>query len=174
MSITIYTADGRTKQFKIDKFLRKAVTEWLGYPAVKFYTTENGEDETNTFSPDDVVFAIPYTPDKSLDDDIFKACKKGDVEKVEDLISRCADVNATNENLNTPLHYASLFGHRQVVTILLNNGADINAKNDQMKTPLHNAASIGKYLHNAASIRQYSICALLMSNGARIENTPSS
>jgi len=174
MSLTIYTLDGQNKLFPNDKSLRKAVTEWLGYPAVKFYTTENGEDETNTFSPDDVVFALPYIPDKSLDDDIIKASRKGNTEEVEDLISRCADVNATNENLNTPLHYASLFGYHQVATILLNNGADINAKNDQMKTPLHNAASIGKYLHNAASIRKYSICVLLMSNGARIENTPSS
>ena len=141
MSLTIYTLDGQNKLFPNDKSLRKAVTEWLGYPAVKFYTTENGEDETNTFSPDDVVFALPYIPDKSLDDDIIKASRKGNTEEVEDLISRCAD---------------------------------INAKNDQMKTPLHNAASIGKYLHNAASIRKYSICVLLMSNGARIENTPSS
>ena len=143
MNLTVYTADGQNKLFKIDKFLRAAVTEWLGYPAVKFYTTENGEDETNTFSPDDVVFAIPYTPDKSLDADIFEACKKGNFEKVNDLISGCADVNATNEKLNTPLHYASLFGDDSVVDILLTNGANVNATNKNMETPLHIASVRG-------------------------------
>ena len=143
MSITIYTADGRTKQFKIDKYLRKAVTEWLGYPAVKFYTTENGEDETNTFSPDDVVFAISYIPDKSLDNDIIKACEKGNIEEVENLISRCADVNATNEYMTTPIHSASYGGYDAVVALLLDQGADASAVDDTKWTPLHFAASNG-------------------------------
>ena len=161
MSITIYTLDGQTKQFKIDKSLRTLVTEWLGYPAVKFYTTENGEDATNTFSPGDVVFAIPYTPDKSLDDDIFKACCKGNAEEVADLISRCANVNATNEYMTTPLHLVSSEGHDPIVDILLKNGANINATNKYMRTPLHNASSEG---HN-------SIVDILLKNGADVHAT---
>ena len=158
MSITAYTADGQNKLFKIDKFLRAAVTEWLGYPAVKFYTTENGEDETNTFSPDDVVFAIPYTPDKSLDRAIFKACKKGNFEEVKDLISRCADVNATNEHNDTPIHWGSAYGHDSVVDMLLKNGADVNASNEQTDTPLHWASIHG---HD-------SVVDILLKNGADV------
>ena len=156
MSITIYTADGQTKQFKIDKSLRTLVTEWLGYPAVKFYTTENGEDETNTFSPDDVVFAIPYTPDDSLDGAIFQACKDGNTEEVADLISQCADVNATDEDMDTPLHCASYNGHDKIVDILLKNGADVNATNPYMNTPLFWASYNG---HD-------SVIDILLKNGA--------
>jgi ankyrin repeat protein len=158
MSITIYTADGRTKQFKIDKLLRAAVTEWLGYPAVKFYTTENGEDETNTFSPDDVVFAIPYIPDKSLDADIIEASRTGKIDEVEDLISRCADVNARNEDMNTPLHFASGEGHITVIDMLLKNGADINITNNDMYSPLHFAS-------------YEEVIDMLLKNGADVDTT---
>ncbi len=161
MNLTFYTSDGRTKQFPNDKFLRQAVTEWLGYPAVKFYTTKNGEGEINTFSPDDVVFALPYTPDKSLGPDIFKACGKGYVEEVNDLISRCANVNATDELMYTPLHFASFKGHDSVVDILLKNGADVNATNKNMNTPLYYASLKG---HD-------SVVEMLLKNGAGVNAT---
>ena len=161
MSITIYTLDGRIKQFKIDKYLRKAVTEWLGYPHVKLYTTETGEDVTNTFSPDDVVFALPYTPDDRICNDIIKACKDGNTEEVEDLISRGANVNATNEYMVTPIHWASYGGHDSVVDMLLKNGANVNAINDNMNTPLHYASSFG---HD-------SVIDILLNNGANVNAT---
>ena len=156
MNITFYTADGRTKQFLIDKSLRKAVTEWIGYPAVKLYTTENGEDETNTFSPDDVVFALPYTPDKNLDPDIIKACKEGNAEEVKDLISRCADVNARDFMNSTPLHLASLTEHSSIVDMLLKSGANVNATDQWNVTPLRFASFVG---HD-------SVVDILLKNGA--------
>ena len=156
MSLTIYTLDGQNKLFPNDKSLRKAVTEWLGYPAVKFYTTENGEDEINTFSPDDVVFALPYIPDKSLNDAIFKACEEGNAKEVNALISQCADVNATNEHNDTPIHWGSAYGHDSVVDMLLKNGADVNASNEPMDTPI-----------NLASIHGHdSVVEMLLKNGA--------
>jgi len=136
MSINVYTPDGQNKIFEFGDFSRKVVAEWLGYPAVKFYTTENGEDELTTILPDTTVFAIPYIPDKSLDADITKACEDGNIDEVMDLISRCADVNAKCRYLSTPLHWASLNGHALVVDILLKNGADVNATNSFTQTPL--------------------------------------
>ena len=135
MSITIYTLDGQTKLFPIDKFLRKAVTEWLGYPAVKFYTTENGEDETNTFLPDTIVFAIPYIPDDSRGADMFKACEQGDVKEVNKLISQCANVNVRDNDMYTPLHYVTSKGYDTIVDILLKNGADIDVQNNDGDSP---------------------------------------
>jgi ankyrin repeat protein len=84
-----------------------------------------------------------YAPDDSLDADIIEVCIYGNVEEVEDLISRCADVNATDKNRNTPLHIASLNGHASVVDMLLKNGANVNATNKNMETPLHIASVRG-------------------------------
>ena len=156
MSITIYTADGQNKIYDFGDFSRKVVAEWLGYPGVKFYNIENGEDELTTILPDTTVFAIPFTPDKSLDDDILKASEDGNIDEVNDLISRRADVNAKDEYMYTPLHFASLRGHASVVDILLKNGANVNAITESMYTPRH-WASLNKH---------FSVVAILLKNGA--------
>ena len=55
----------------------------------------------------------------------------------------CADVNAKNDNGDTPLHTAALEGHSDVVKLLVAAGADVKAKNDNGDTPLHTAAAYG-------------------------------
>ena len=44
------------------------------------------------------------------------------------LISKGADVNATDVNTSTPLHFAAISGDIEVVQLLLANGANVNAR----------------------------------------------
>jgi hypothetical protein len=55
------------------------------------------------------------------------------------LIRKGADVNATNNRRNTPLHNACSFGRRNLVEVLVGKGAVVNARNMNQRTPLHDA-----------------------------------
>ena len=46
------------------------------------------------------------------------------------------DVNAKDEDENTPLHRAAYYGHKEIVVLLIAKGADVNVKNDVGYTPL--------------------------------------
>ena len=50
--------------------------------------------------------------------------------------SKGRDVNAKDENGNTPLMAASIEGHFEKVKVLLDNGADVNSKTVQGYTAL--------------------------------------
>ena len=60
------------------------------------------------------------------------------------LIDLGADVNAKNNNSDTPLMYASRYANKDVVKMLLENGADVNVKNAQGWNALQYGASSGK------------------------------
>ena len=48
-----------------------------------------------------------------------------------------ADVNASDEDGWTPLHFASYFGHLKITQLLLEHGAEVNSKTSSSNTPLH-------------------------------------
>ena len=76
--------------------------------------------------------------------DLFwKSAEKGLLNIFKDLISKGADINAKNNNGNTPLHIASYNGYLPIVEYLVNNRADINTKNKNDRTPLHYASFEG-------------------------------
>ena len=60
------------------------------------------------------------------------------------LVARGADVNATDNDGETPLHMAAETGQRDVAEWLLGHKADINARDGDRRTPLHIAAMKGK------------------------------
>jgi len=60
------------------------------------------------------------------------ACNKGNLEVVEFLIEKGADIEAVNSGGFTPLQIASSRGQREVVELLINKGSNINAINQKM------------------------------------------
>lgn len=145
---------------------------------------------------------------------LLLAASKGDVVKIYSLLKYGVDVNTRKdvtahfaealgnvftytENAYTPsysltpLHFAALNGHVNVVELLIRNGADVNAKDDSGLTPLH-LASGGGYeeivkllsnsradvnakdskdvapLHFAAEGGYLNIVQLLISEGAKV------
>jgi hypothetical protein len=65
----------------------------------------------------------------------------GDVEKVKALLVTNPElINSKDKSGETPLHWAALMDHKDVVLALLAYKADVNAKNNIGATPLHRAA----------------------------------
>jgi Ankyrin repeats (many copies) len=77
-------------------------------------------------------------------DTLFNAAQNGDLAAVKMLVAAGADLNATNDNGWTPLHWASKEGHEGIVAKLIAAGANVNARNVNDKTPLHLASYEGR------------------------------
>ena len=56
------------------------------------------------------------------------------------LLEKGAEIEAKDNDGNTPLHSASIREHLEVVKLLLEKGADVNAKSNAGQTPLHSAS----------------------------------
>jgi uncharacterized protein len=132
---------------------------------------------------------IMPTPATSL----HEAAKRGDVERVQQLLDEGAAIDAKGQNDATPLILAALDGHVSVVKTLLSRGADIKARNKGGLTPLHAAAYGGHKkvvelllakgantndannrfgvspLHMAAEENRKSAVELLLANGANVK-----
>src|SRR5660398_280619 len=85
------------------------------------------------------------------DDLLFDACKKGHLKLLNELTERTvvfrlkpkANVNARDRQAYTPLFYAVMNDHRDLVRALLTKGADVNAKDAEGATPLFYAVREG-------------------------------
>jgi ankyrin repeat protein len=66
--------------------------------------------------------------DEDVNADFIKAAFSGNVQEVERLLGKGADVNTKRDNGMTALIGASLGGHDDVVKLLLAKGADVDAK----------------------------------------------
>lgn len=131
----------------------------------------------------------PSSTSKSL----HKAVVSGDLEVVESLIKKGAEVNVKNDRHCTPLHYAAEQGHVIVAELLIANGANVNAKTINGDTPLFKAIcgnhrdvvellitkgadvntkakwnNEGTPLHEAASKGYMDIARVLIANGADV------
>ena len=76
--------------------------------------------------------------------DIHQACRGGNIEAVKQYLAAGWDVNAKEEDGETPLHVAAFNGGKEIAELLLAKGADVNARNRQGWTPLMVAAKRGK------------------------------
>ena len=60
---------------------------------------------------------------------LFNLCKKGDLNKVKNLIEiEDVDLNLRDKWDSTPLYYACLCGHIELVQYLLSNGKNLSKK----------------------------------------------
>ncbi|NNC49765.1 MAG: ankyrin repeat domain-containing protein [Flaviramulus sp.] len=60
---------------------------------------------------------------------------KGDLETVQKLIARGADVNEKSNGM-TPIMYAAKFNRTEILRLLITHGADLKAKSDKRMTAL--------------------------------------
>lgn len=74
--------------------------------------------------------------------EIFNAVKANDLEKVKALFEANPQLaQARDESGRTPLHWACLGVHYEMLQFLVEKGADVNAQDNEGITPLHSLAS---------------------------------
>lgn len=83
--------------------------------------------------------------DRDLDSQLVLAARKGDVEKVFELIKAGAQVNGreASDTGETPILAAATAGRLRVVEILIERGANVNLASKAGATPLRTAAYAG-------------------------------
>ncbi len=82
-------------------------------------------------------------PTTTLEEELIKAARSGDVKIVTDLLKNGVDVNVALPNGSTALMLAAQNGHAGVVTVLLENGANFNLARSDGWTALMIAAQKG-------------------------------
>jgi ankyrin repeat protein len=127
---------------------------------------------------------------KAPDISIHDATKEGNIEAVKQHLDDGGDVNLTDNDGMTPLHFAAFKGHKEIVKVLIAEGADVSVSHDGY-TPLHAAGNkeiaellIAKgadvkakevdgetSLHYAASEGHKEVAELLIANGADVNVT---
>eukprot|EP01104_Vermistella_antarctica_P002799 TRINITY_DN13010_c0_g1_i1.p1 TRINITY_DN13010_c0_g1~~TRINITY_DN13010_c0_g1_i1.p1 ORF type:complete len:125 (+),score=27.28 TRINITY_DN13010_c0_g1_i1:152-526(+) len=81
---------------------------------------------------------------KSSDDQLIDAAKDGDTQNVATLLDSGVNINCSNWNGMTSLHWASEKGRDETVRLLLNRGAMVELKDGYGRTPLYYASENGK------------------------------
>ncbi|MFC1724792.1 ankyrin repeat domain-containing protein [candidate division KSB1 bacterium] len=73
--------------------------------------------------------------------EIFKSAQEGDLAKIKELTADNSElVNAKDDDSNTPIFYAALGGHLDIIKFLIEKNAEADIKNKDAETPLHYAA----------------------------------
>lgn len=99
---------------------------------------------------------------EALDEELFLASFKGELQTVESLIERGADVHVGTKRGVTPLHVSAEEGHTEVVKVLIKKGAKVDARTERGSTPLERA-SYGGHLD---------VVKVLVENGASLDFPP--
>lgn len=81
---------------------------------------------------------------KGLGVNFCYAARKGDFLIARILVEGGVSVNITDEDGNTPLHWAALWGPFEMVKYLVEHGADVNATDEEGGTPFHRAVESGR------------------------------
>ena len=87
--------------------------------------------------------------EKTIDHELIEASDKGDLDKVQALVQKGADVNFVTETIyvcpaSTALMAAAQKGHLQVAQWLVNTGARLETFDERNQTALHLAAQAGQ------------------------------
>ncbi len=76
--------------------------------------------------------------------DLFEAVNNGSDREVRECLDKGENINTTDEDGETPLHWAAAAGHAGITALLIERGADVNAVDEDGETPLYLAAYWGK------------------------------
>ena len=71
-----------------------------------------------------------------LEKELMRAVENGNISVIKKLIKYGANVNYTNDKLQTPLHIAMGISNSEVVKLLVENNANISAKDVMGRTPI--------------------------------------
>ncbi len=118
---------------------------------------EGGEPVAEAATPE------PTTA-RALGMSIHDAALLGFIGTIKKHLDAGTDVNAKDTTDETPLHFATFNGHKEIAELLIDKGADVNAKNGGGGTPLHSAAKKG----------HKEIVELLIAEGADVNATNNS
>jgi ankyrin repeat protein len=76
---------------------------------------------------------------------IEKAVRKADVREIKALLDKNPRLARVRDSSGySPLHWAAIDGHREVVELLLDRGAEVNGRTTFGNTPLHLASRAGR------------------------------
>ncbi|XP_046560093.1 palmitoyltransferase AKR1-like isoform X3 [Haliotis rubra] len=94
--------------------------------------------------PDTRATPTPARRDARADDDLHVACREGNLAEVKRILDTGrADVNCRSVDGMTPVMWAALGGHRDVVELLVSRGADVSLVDDNGDNILHCACMVG-------------------------------
>eukprot|EP01125_Pyxidicula_operculata_P022305 TRINITY_DN904_c0_g1_i1.p1 TRINITY_DN904_c0_g1~~TRINITY_DN904_c0_g1_i1.p1 ORF type:complete len:114 (+),score=29.66 TRINITY_DN904_c0_g1_i1:91-432(+) len=110
------------------------------------------EEDTNKEDRDELVSSVKKLEDawmkkaesqlkNFLVSPLHDAAAKGNLEKIQELISEGVSINEVDSASNTALHWASGAGRLNVVEWLINQEASLNAQNLLGDTALHRVIS---------------------------------
>jgi len=93
-----------------------------------------------------LILLLIFTPvfclaEEGIVNDLCDAAMGNDIQKVNELIAKGANVNAKSHYGLTPLEGAVWNGHIELVKLLIEKGADVNEKLDNNETALSIAQS---------------------------------
>jgi hypothetical protein len=96
------------------------------------------------------------------EDKLFQAAIYGKLQEVKEALDDGANVDAAGENGQTPLHWAAMTGHKEIVDMLIEieRGANVDAANKDGRTPLYEADGEGA---------QGDIVGMLIEEGANVD-----
>ncbi len=84
-----------------------------------------------------------YYGERHLSGNLFEAARTGDYLEIVGYLNEGADVNARDRDGLTPLIWAAIQGHEEVVRVLLEQGANLEARNNNGDTALMWASVMG-------------------------------